>query len=82
MREAVRKKEPGQLVDILIAGAFIEARSCERFHKLAGFVDAELAKFYRSLLRSEGRHFQDYLFLAQSISREDIAPRVACFADN
>ena len=81
MREAVRKKEPGQLVDILIVGAFIEARSCERFHKLSGCVDAELGKFYRSLLRSEGRHFQDYLSLAQSISRDNIAPRVAHFAE-
>ena len=81
MREAVRKKEPGQLVDILITGAFIEARSCERFHKLTGHVDAGLGKFYRSLLRSEGRHFQDYLSLAKAISHEDIASRVAHFAE-
>lgn len=81
MREGARKQEPGQLVDILIAGAFIEARSCERFHKLSGYVDAELGRFYRSLLRSEGRHFQDYLSLAKAISHEDIAPRVAHFAE-
>ena len=26
--------------------------------------DPELAKYYRSLLRAEGRHFEDYLALA------------------
>ena len=30
----VRKEEPGRLVDTLIVGAFIEARSCERFAAL------------------------------------------------
>ena len=80
MREQVRKREPEQLVDILICGAFIEARSCERFHKLAFYVDDELAKFYRSLLLSEGRHFMDYLALAETIAQADISERVAVFA--
>ena len=81
MRERVREKEPEQLVDILICGAFIEARSCERFHKLAFHVDNELARFYRSLLLSEGRHFKDYLTLAEAIAQADIADRIAVFAD-
>ncbi|AMO56281.1 tRNA hydroxylase [Endozoicomonas montiporae] len=80
MREQVRPREPGQLVDILVAGAFIEARSCERFHKLAFHVDDELAKFYRSLLLSEGRHFKDYLMLAENIAQTDISDRIAVFA--
>lgn len=80
MREQVRKQEPQQLVDILIAGAFIEARSCERFHKLAFHVDEALAKFYRSLLLSEGRHFTDYLNLAETIAQADISDRIAVFA--
>ncbi|UYM16078.1 tRNA-(ms[2]io[6]A)-hydroxylase [Endozoicomonas euniceicola] len=80
MREQVRKREPGQLVDILVCGAFVEARSCERFHKLAFHVDDELAKFYRSLLLSEGRHFMDYLTLAESIAQTDISDRIAVFA--
>ena len=67
MRELVRTSEPGRLVDTLIVGAFIEARSCERFAKLAPFLDGELCKFYRSLLKSEGRHYQDYLGLARSM---------------
>ena len=76
-----RTWEPAKLVDTLIIGAYIEARSCERFHKLAPFLDAELGKFYLSLLKSEGRHFSDYLTLAQTISDEPIDDRVALFAE-
>ncbi|QYJ77720.1 tRNA isopentenyl-2-thiomethyl-A-37 hydroxylase MiaE [Shewanella acanthi] len=65
------------LRDKLIVGAYIEARSCERFAKLAPYLDAELSKFYVSLLRSEARHFEDYLKLAQLVSSEDISERVA-----
>lgn len=64
LRELVRTQEPLRLVDTLVVGAFIEARSCERFAKLAPYLDAELGKFYTSLLKSESRHFQDYLKLA------------------
>ncbi|MGB0958480.1 MAG: tRNA-(ms[2]io[6]A)-hydroxylase [Litorivicinus sp.] len=67
LRAACRKDEPGRLVDTLLVGALVEARSCERFHALAPVIeplDAELAKYYRSLLRAEGRHFEDYLALA------------------
>ncbi|WP_074019264.1 tRNA isopentenyl-2-thiomethyl-A-37 hydroxylase MiaE [Xenorhabdus thuongxuanensis] len=71
--------EPYTLVDKLIIGAYIEARSCERFAKLAPHLDEDLGKFYISLLRSEARHYQDYLTLAQSISKEDITERVNYF---
>ncbi|EMI5492854.1 tRNA isopentenyl-2-thiomethyl-A-37 hydroxylase MiaE [Providencia stuartii] len=71
--------EPQTLVDKLIIGAYIEARSCERFAKLAPFLDDDLANFYISLLRSEARHYQDYLKLAQSISKVDINERVDMF---
>ena len=71
--------EPQILIDKLICGAYIEARSCERFAKLAELVDTELGAFYVSLLRSEARHFADYLELAQVISKTDIKPRVAFF---
>lgn len=64
----VTTHEPDTLVDKLICGAYIEARSCERFAALAPYLDPELAKFYRSLLRSEARHYQDYLTLARQIS--------------
>ena len=80
MMKPVRTHEPATLVDKLIVGAFIEARSCERFAKLAPHLDDDLKKFYVSLLRSEARHYQDYLTLAQSISAVDISDRVSHFA--
>ncbi|MCK5894676.1 MAG: tRNA-(ms[2]io[6]A)-hydroxylase [Endozoicomonadaceae bacterium] len=80
LRDHVRKQEPLRLVDTLIVGAFIEARSCERFGKLAPCLDEELAKFYGSLLESEARHFQDYLVLAMGISGEPLQARIDYFA--
>ncbi|WP_448217248.1 tRNA isopentenyl-2-thiomethyl-A-37 hydroxylase MiaE [Endozoicomonas sp. 2B-B] len=80
LRKHVRTWEPARMVDTLIIGAYIEARSCERFHKLAPYLDDELKKFYMSLLKSEGRHFKDYLTLAESLSEEPIEERVAFFA--
>jgi len=76
---AVRKEQPGQLIDTLIVGAYIEARSCERFAALVPHLDEELANFYGSLLRSEARHFRDYLTLAEAYSTEPIGERVAFF---
>jgi tRNA-(ms[2]io[6]A)-hydroxylase len=64
LRAAVRTHEPAKLVDTLIVGAFIEARSCERFAALAPHLDEELATFYTGLLQSEGRHYQGYLRFA------------------
>ena len=76
LRAEVRSAEPGRLIDTLICGAIIEARSCERFARIAPQLDEELQKFYLSLLKSEARHFRDYLALAQKATDEDIAPRV------
>jgi len=79
MRAAVRTHEPAKLADTLVVGAFIEARSCERFHALVGQVDAELSRYYRFLLKSEARHFEDYLALAQQYAAGDISDRIAFF---
>ena len=76
LREHVRKGGMEELTDVLIIGALIEARSCERFAMLAPHLDDVLAKFYRSLLRSEGRHYQDYLTLARQYADEDIQWRI------
>lgn len=77
-----RTFEPAAMIDTLIIGAFIEARSCERFAALAEVVeDVRLAKYYRYLLKSESRHFEDYLALAQSLSEEAIDDRVALFRE-
>jgi tRNA-(ms[2]io[6]A)-hydroxylase len=74
----VRKDDPGRLVDVLIVGAFIEARSCERFAKIAPHLDSELKPFYQSLLKSEARHYQDYLALAtKAAGNESIDQRIA-----
>jgi len=68
LRECVRPEEPGRLVDTLLIGALIEARSCERFAALVPHLDDTLADFYASLLKSESRHFTDYLGLAERLA--------------
>ncbi|UAA40081.1 tRNA-(ms[2]io[6]A)-hydroxylase [Paraneptunicella aestuarii] len=77
----VKTYEPDTLVDKLICGAYIEARSCERFAALAPHVDKRLGDFYVSLLRSEARHYQDYLTLATEIAGEDISERIRFFGE-
>lgn len=83
LREHVRTHEPAKMIDILIVGAFIEARSCERFAAIEPHLeDKELAKFYRSLFKAEGRHYQEYLSLAQEAAEgQSIADRIAVFAE-
>lgn len=69
-----------RLCDLLIIGAIIEARSCERFYALIPYIeDQELAKFYSSLLRAEARHFQDYLRLAKLYGGESTHHRLEEF---
>ncbi|MBG0759026.1 tRNA-(ms[2]io[6]A)-hydroxylase [Vibrio cidicii] len=75
----MKTHEPETLIDKLIIGGYIEARSCERFAKLAPHMDDEIAKFYISLLRSEARHYQDYLSLAEQIAGKDISARITYF---
>lgn len=72
-------KREQALTDSLIVGAIVEARSCERFARLVPLLDDKLGKFYFSLLRSEARHYRDYLTLAEQYSEEDIGPRVQHF---
>jgi tRNA 2-(methylsulfanyl)-N6-isopentenyladenosine37 hydroxylase len=78
LAEQARRSEPGRLVDRLVIGAFIEARSCERFALLAPHLDADLARFYRGLLASEARHFQHYLELARGFAEGALDDRVEC----
>ncbi|MBB1489101.1 tRNA-(ms[2]io[6]A)-hydroxylase [Oceanospirillum sediminis] len=79
LRDHMRKGKD-ELIDLLIIGAFIEARSCERFMALIPHLDDALAKYYRSLVKSEGRHYQDYLSLAKMYADEPIDDRIAFFA--
>ncbi len=66
LRDAVRNNEPDRLLDLLLVGALIEARSCERFAALIPHLPARLGKFYAGLLDSEARHFEHYLDFAMS----------------
>lgn len=79
LRRHVRPNDPERLIDVLIVGALIEARSCERFARLIPCLDAELARFYRSLVKSEGRHFEDYLLLAREQTDAPLDDRIAFF---
>lgn len=81
LRELVRHGEPDRLVDMMIVGAFVEARSCERFEALAPHLDDELSRFYTFLLRSEARHFEYYLDLARKYSPKPIEDRIALFRE-
>ena len=81
MRQGLRTHEPEKLIDSLIIGAFIEARSCERFAKLAPHLDDELKDFYLSLLKSESRHFMDYLDLAEKYASSSINDRIVYYAE-
>ena len=69
LRAAAGSGEPGRLVDLLLIGAFIEARSCERFALLAPRLAEPMSSFYSGLLASEARHYQHYLALARSCRR-------------
>jgi tRNA-(ms[2]io[6]A)-hydroxylase len=66
LRDAVRQEEPHKLLDLLLVGALIEARSCERFARIASRLPDKLARFYRGLLASEARHFEHYIRFARS----------------
>jgi tRNA 2-(methylsulfanyl)-N6-isopentenyladenosine37 hydroxylase len=81
LRRHARKHEPERLVDLLLIGAIIEARSCERFYALVSMLDTELAEFYRGLAAAEARHLNVYLKLAKHISGGSIAERHKLFAD-
>ncbi|AEI36596.1 tRNA-(ms[2]io[6]A)-hydroxylase [Francisella salina] len=70
--KAARTDKEGRFIDALIIGAYIEARSCERFAKVAPYLDSELQKFYSGLLESEKRHFTIYLHFAEKYSSTDI----------
>lgn len=81
LRKRIRPHEPARLVDTLIVGAVVEARSCERFKCLSALMQGPLGKLYSRLLASEARHFADYLSLARASSTETISDRVQLFLE-
>ena len=83
LRRLVATSEPQREVDLMICGAFIEARSCERFAALGASIDAPLAELFRGLHAAEARHYKVYLGLAERAAARsdvDLAPRIAAFA--
>lgn len=82
LREGTRSHEPARLLDTLLCGALIEARSCERFERLSEAVEDEgLRHFYNGLLAAEARHHAVYLDLARELVGEDeLEERLASLA--
>jgi len=74
LHRVIRSDPQHHLLDSLLVGAVIEARSCERFGVLADVlpaVDPALAAYYRSLLAAEARHHREYLRLAECFRSSD-----------
>jgi tRNA-(ms[2]io[6]A)-hydroxylase len=64
----------------LIVGAFIEARSCERFAGLAERLpQGALKTFYRRLVDAEARHFVEYLAMARDVGDAEFSLHVDRF---
>src|SRR5207244_13394532 len=62
----------------------IEGGSCEKFQILARelkAIDAELAKFYASLVASEGNHYANYILMARAIDNAETDRRLDFYLD-
>jgi tRNA-(ms[2]io[6]A)-hydroxylase len=71
LRARLATGEPARKRDLLLAGALIEARSCERFEALAPLLPAPVGDFYAVLAESERRHAGLYLELARAGVTDD-----------
>jgi tRNA-(ms[2]io[6]A)-hydroxylase len=83
LRRLVAREEPRREIDLMVCGAFIEARSCERFAALAPAIGAPLAELFEGLHNAEARHFKTYLNLAQRAALKaqvDLPARISAFA--
>jgi tRNA-(ms[2]io[6]A)-hydroxylase len=84
LRRLVARGEPEREVDLMICGAFIEARSCERFAALSPVLGGAAGAMFESLHEAEARHFELYLGLARrraDTAAIDMAARIAAFAE-
>lgn len=78
LKQAVRTTMPERLVDELLVGAIVEARSGERLQLLAAAfatADRELADFYADLVAAEARHGCLYGELALQLGGHDVVAR-------
>jgi tRNA 2-(methylsulfanyl)-N6-isopentenyladenosine37 hydroxylase len=82
LHDHIRTSEPYRLLDSLIVGAFIEARSCERFSLLARHAaEPAMRDLYASLLASEAGHYRAYTDIAREyFPVADVKQRLAEFA--
>jgi tRNA 2-(methylsulfanyl)-N6-isopentenyladenosine37 hydroxylase len=71
LRARLATHEPARKRDLLLSGALIEARSCERFEALVPLLTEPLAGFYGGLAESERRHAGLYLALARANVADD-----------
>ena len=82
LRRTLRTTEPQRLLDLLLCGALIEARSCERFEGLASVLPHAMGALYAGLAQSEARHKNLYLRLAeQRHGGEDWPSRLHALAE-
>jgi tRNA 2-(methylsulfanyl)-N6-isopentenyladenosine37 hydroxylase len=83
LRRLVARAEPRREVDLMICGAFIEARSCERFAAVSPAIGGELGELFQGLHAAEARHFKVYLDLARRAALRagvDLPERIDEFA--
>jgi tRNA 2-(methylsulfanyl)-N6-isopentenyladenosine37 hydroxylase len=84
LRRLVARREPEREVDLMICGACIEARSCERFAALSPVLGGAAGAMFESLHEAEARHFELYLGLARrraDAAAIDVAARIGAFAE-
>jgi tRNA-(ms[2]io[6]A)-hydroxylase len=81
LRAQLRTADPGRKLDLLLTGALIEARSCERFRLLAPRLPQPAAGFYQQLAQAESRHFEQYLVLAREVAAPDMERRLRVLAE-
>ncbi|MGA2778406.1 MAG: tRNA isopentenyl-2-thiomethyl-A-37 hydroxylase MiaE [Steroidobacteraceae bacterium] len=83
LRRLVAQSEPQREIDLMICGAFIEARSCERFAALGATIGAPLDALFAGLHAAEARHYKVYVDLARRAAARsglDIEARIDAFA--
>jgi tRNA 2-(methylsulfanyl)-N6-isopentenyladenosine37 hydroxylase len=74
LRSALVTHDPQRKLDLLLCGALIEARSCERFEVLAPHLEPPMSGFYADLARSEKRHAGMYLEFARATQHASNMP--------
>ncbi len=71
LRRTLPSKEPERRIELFLLGAFIEARSCERFRGLQRVLPAPVGALYAQLEAAEARHTGIYLQLAGQAADEN-----------